>query len=123
MRYADCFSLLDEKDVRIFHKLEYVKSGTEEPLTDLCLDEVNDVLNRVVLSRNAKKNKLYKCFVWLHCLGYKDSEIAEGLNTILENPLTVESVKKARQRALKKIGDCCGVSIGLITIMRETFRD
>lgn len=121
-------SLLDEDDieslVETFPTIRYVSIATEEPLTGLALEEAEYLLSNTQFSQKTFQNKLIKYILYLHCLGYTDKEITDGLNDkiLIRTKLTYEATKKKRQRALELIDRKYNKNIGLITLIYEKFK-
>lgn len=125
MRLKDCVEYIAEKDLDKFcqkNNIKYVALQTEEPLTGLCFDEIEEILDTVTFSLNEKQNKTIQVIILMHCYGFSDNQIANGLNIIRKKKIGRTGVFNARKKALEQIEKQYGTQIGLITILREAFK-
>lgn len=91
----------------------------DEVLTDLCRQEIEYWLSRI----GARSEE--RMIIWLWCRGLSDREIAEGVGRYFISAaegVTANAIKKRRRRILQKINKKSGVDLGLITVIREAFR-
>ena len=126
IKLLKCIQLIDEIDENTlshqFNNIDYVNKIAEEPCTGLILAEVEYLLDNMTFSKKKCRNQLIKLIIYLHCLGYSDLEITNGLNKIRTEQITIDALKKTRQRALKQLEEYHGGEIGFITIMYEAFK-